>query len=100
MAPAAPVAAAPVTRTADATVTVISREQPNFPREAIRQGVEGGTVRARITINALGDVTSVTIVSARPARVFDREVQLALQRWKFNAGADGRTFDTEINFQR
>ena len=53
-----------------------------------------------MNINALGDVTGVIIISARPVRIFDREVQLALQRWKFNPGADGRTFDTEINFQR
>ena len=81
-------------------MTVVSREQPSFPREAVRQNVESGTVRARMNINALGDVTGVIIISARPVRIFDREVQLALQRWKFNPGADGRTFDTEINFQR
>jgi TonB family protein len=98
----APVAAAPQPRapSGDTTVTVVNREQPNFPREAVRQGVESGTVRARLSINAAGDVTSVTITSARPARVFDREVQAALQRWKFNPGADGRAFETEINFQR
>jgi TonB family protein len=97
----APVAAAPAPRpSTDNTTTAINREQPNFPREAVRQGVENGTVRARLSINAAGDVTTVTIVSARPARIFDREVQTALQRWKFNPGADGRTFETEINFQR
>jgi TonB family protein len=98
----APVAAAPQPRppSGDTTVTVVNREQPNFPREAVRQGVESGTVRARMSINAAGDVTNVTITSARPARVFDREVQNALQRWKFNPGADGRAFETEINFQR
>ena len=53
-----------------------------------------------MTINAAGDVSAVTIIAARPARVFDREVQTALQRWKFNPGTDGRTFETEINFQR
>lgn len=97
----APVVAAPTPRpAAEVAVTVVSREQPSFPREAVRQNVESGTVRARMNINALGDVTGVIIISARPVRIFDREVQLALQRWKFNPGADGRTFDTEINFQR
>ncbi len=97
----APVVAAPAPRpAAEVAVTVVSREQPSFPREAVRQNVESGTVRARMNINALGDVTGVIIISARPVRIFDREVQLALQRWKFNPGADGRTFDTEINFQR
>jgi len=97
----APVAAAPAPRpAADGTTIAINREQPSFPREAVRQGVESGTVRARMTINAAGEVSAVTIISARPARVFDREVQSALQRWKFNPGSDGRNFETEINFQR
>jgi TonB family protein len=96
----APAAAAPARPSGDTTTIAINREQPNFPREAVRQGVESGTVRARMSINAAGDVVGVTILSARPARVFDREVQSTLQRWKFNPGADGRAFETEINFQR
>ena len=78
---------------------MISREQPEFPREALRAGVENGTVRARLTISASGEVTSVAILKAEPSRVFDRSVQQALSRWKFNAGADGRTFDTEVGFK-
>ena len=80
-------------------VSVVSREQPAFPREALRSGVENGTVRARMTINAAGEVTNVAILQAQPARVFDRSVQQALGRWKFNPGTDGRTFDTEIGFK-
>ena len=95
-----PAAGAPVSRAADTAVTVVNREQPTFPREAIRQGVESGVVRARATIGVNGEVKAVTIVSSKPARVFDREVQATLSRWRFNAGADGRTYETEINFQR
>ncbi len=96
----APVAVVAPRPTADATVTVLSREQPSFPREAVRQSVESGLVRAKVTVNAAGDPTAVSIISARPARVFDREVQTALMKWKFNAGADGRNYETEFNFQR
>lgn len=80
-------------------VTVVSREQPAFPREALRAGIDNGTVRARLTINATGDVTNVAIVQAQPPRVFDRSVQQALGRWKFNAGSEGRTFETEVGFR-
>jgi TonB family protein len=98
---AAPPAATPrPAASGDTSVTVVNREQPSFPREAVRSGVENGSVRARLTINATGDVTNVVIVSSRPARIFDREVTSTLQRWKFNPGADGRSFETEINFQR
>jgi TonB family protein len=81
-------------------ISVVAREQPEFPRDAARQGVESGAVRARLTINASGDVTNVAIVQARPLRVFDRAVTTALSRWKFNAGADGRTYETEVSFSR
>ena len=80
-------------------VSVVSREQPAFPREALRSGIESGTVRARLTISAAGEVTNVAILQAQPARVFDRSVQTALGRWKFNPGTEGRTFDTEIAFK-
>ena len=81
-----------------ASVIVLSREQPQFPQEVLRAGIESGTVRAKLTINASGDVSDVTIIEARPVRVFDRAVKQALSRWKFNPGTDGRTYDTLIDF--
>jgi periplasmic protein TonB len=95
--------AAPTARpTQDVTpvVSVIAREQPEFPRDAIRQGIEGGTVRARLTIGTNGDVTKVTVLQAQPPRIFDRAVTASLSRWKFNPGADNRSYDTEISFKR
>jgi TonB family protein len=86
--------------TASPIVSVVAREQPEFPREAVRQGVESGTVRARLTINAAGDVTNVAIVQAKPLRVFDRAVTSSLSRWKFNPGTEGRNYETEVAFQR
>ena len=47
-----------------------------------------------------GNVTRVDIVTAQPRRVFDDAVTLALAQWKFNDGAAGRTYDTEVVFQR
>lgn len=92
--------AAPSARpTPPATVTVISREPPDFPRDATRAGIESGTVRARLSINGKGEVTNVAILQATPPRVFDRAVQTALSRWKFNTGAEGRSYDTEVAFK-
>jgi TonB family protein len=82
------------------TVTVVSRTAPEFPRDAVRAGVDAGTVRARLSIDSNGNVTNVQIVEARPARVFDRSVRDTLSRWKFNPGADNRTYDTEVEFRR
>ena len=91
--------ARPAPRQEAAALIVIAREQPAFPRDALRAGVESGIVRARMTINAAGEVTNVAILQAQPTRVFDRSVQQALGHWKFNAGTDGRTFDTEVAFK-
>ncbi len=100
VASAAPTSRPTPSQEASPVISVVAREQPEFPRDAARQGVESGAVRARLTINASGDVTSVAIVQARPLRVFDRAVTNALSRWKFNPGADGRTYETEVSFSR
>ena len=99
VASAAPTARPVPSKDVASAVTVLSREQPDFPREAVRAGIESGSVRARMVINAAGGVSNVVIVEARPARVFDRSVSQALQRWKFNPGAEGRTYETEVNFK-
>ena len=99
VASAAPTARQVPPKEVASAVTVISREQPDFPREAMRAGIESGIVRARVVINAAGGVASVVILEAKPARVFDRSVTQALQRWKFNPGTEGRTYETEINFK-
>jgi|GEM_PF-1676806 len=80
-------------------VRVIRSARPNFPREASQRGIQRGDVRARATINAVGDVTDVAIISANPVGIFNREVISAMQRWKFNAGANNRSFETDIAFQ-
>ncbi len=82
------------------TATPVKRETPEFPREAIKASVESGVVRAVMSIDASGNVTNVQIVEARPARVFDRAVRDSLSRWRFNAGADGRSYQTEVEFRR
>ena len=103
VASAAPNAAAtrPVPPSRDVTpvVSVVAREQPEFPREAMRAGIDQGNVRAKLSINAAGDVTEVTILQAQPPRVFDRSVKQALARWKFNAGTDGRSYETDVGFK-
>ena len=99
VASAAPTALPPPPREVASTVSVVSREQPEFPREAQRAGIMTGNVRAKLTINAAGGVSNVAIVEAKPSRVFDRSVTQALSRWKFNPGADGRIYETEITFK-
>ena len=78
----------------------ISREPPEFPKEAIADGVTTGIVSARIHVDARGNVSSVDILGSQPSRVFDRAVRKALLRWQFEPGDAGQTTDVEVKFQR
>jgi protein TonB len=85
---------------APAQTRLVSRVEPEFPTEALRAGVESGSVRARMTLDATGQVTRVEIVDAKPRRVFDRAVTKALGQWRYSEGDAGRTVESEIAFQR
>ncbi len=81
-----------------AQLTVVEREDPTYPREAIRAGVTKGTVTARLLIDEKGNVTEVQIVSSDPPRVFDREVKRALALWKFKPEGEKYVGEVEVNF--
>ena len=80
-------------------ITPIKREQPEYPKSAIRMGIEKGHVVARLNIDEKGNVTSVTIVSADPPRHFDRAVIDALSNWKFAADGEKYVGEIEVDFK-
>ncbi len=92
--------AAPVAPRSGGVARVVSRESPEFPREAVRAGVSEGRVSVRMSVDANGNVTNVSILDAQPRRVFDRAVREAVSRWKFDTGNEGRTAETEIVFKQ
>ena len=79
---------------------VMSRIEPEFPREALKAGADKGHVKARMTVDGAGEVVRVEILEAEPRRVFDRTVVRTLSQWKFNAGSGGRSMDVDIDFSR
>ena len=79
---------------------VVERVQPEFPREADRAGVNDGKVKARMTIDASGEVTRVEVLEATPRRIFDREVVRALSQWRFAKGSEARAMEVELDFRR
>ncbi|MEP6656876.1 MAG: energy transducer TonB [Betaproteobacteria bacterium] len=79
-------------------ITPIKREDPVYPRSAIRAGIEKGQVVAQLQIDEGGNVTDVKIVSANPARHFDSAVKDALINWKFAPDGTKYTGIIEVNF--
>jgi protein TonB len=83
-----------------ADVQVVSKVDPEFPREAVQAGADKGMVKARMTVDGAGEVVRVEILEAYPRRVFDRAVVRTLSQWRFNPGAAGRTVEIDVNFTR
>lgn len=83
---------------AQAAAKVIYKEAPNFPPEAVIQGVTSGNVKVRLNIDGNGAVTNVIIVESRPRKLFDKAVIRALNRWKFEPTGGPQIVETEVVF--
>ena len=97
---AAAIVACGIASGAFAEITPISHTQPEFPREAVLAGADQGHVKARMTVDAAGEVTRVEILEATPRRIFERTVVKTLSQWKFAPGAADRAMEIEIDFHR
>ena len=62
-------------------------------------GAQQGRVKARMTLDASGEVTRVEILDSNPRRVFDRAVVRSLSQWKYAPGADARSVEVEVEFR-
>lgn len=71
-----------VDRTEEGDVVPLVRIQPQYPREAAINQIEGW-VRIEFTITETGSVRNPRVIESQPPRVFDREAIRAILRWKF-----------------
>ncbi|MFK8053223.1 MAG: energy transducer TonB [Woeseiaceae bacterium] len=83
-------------------VIPIVRIQPQYPREAALEGIEGW-VRLEFTIEPDGTVSDVSVLESQPRRIFDRAARQALYKWKFkprvvDGTAVARRAATKIDF--
>lgn len=69
-------------RTAEGDIVPLVRINPQYPREAAMNQIEG-YVTIEFTITETGSVRNPRVIDARPPRVFDREAIRAILRWKF-----------------
>ena len=67
---------------AEGDVIPIVRIEPQFPREALIEGISGW-VEIEFTIEADGSVSDPKITGSQPRRMFDRNAVRAIYKWKF-----------------
>ena len=75
---------------AEGDVIPIVRIDPQWPREALIEGIEGW-VLVEFTITADGSVKDVKVLESEPRRVFNRNAIRAILKWKFKPRIIGGT---------
>lgn len=81
--------------TGDGDVQPVVTVEPEWPREALVDGIEGW-VRIEFTIREDGSVSNPRVVESEPGRLFDRQAIRAIQRWRFRPRVvDGRPVERE-----
>lgn len=87
----------------DGDVIPIVRIDPQWPREALLDGISGYVI-LEFTIEADGSVSDAVVIESEPRRLFDRNAIRAIYKWKFKPRVvDGRPVarraSTRIDFQ-
>lgn len=72
----------PADATSEGDVIPVVRIDPQWPREALLEGIEGW-VEVEFTVLPDGSVTDARVLDSSPRRVFDRSALRAISRWKF-----------------
>ncbi len=67
----------------DVKPRILRQVEPAYPADARRHRIEGRVV-ARLLVTADGGVHDISIVSAKPPRIFEQAVMAALEQWKFH----------------
>jgi protein TonB len=78
-------------------VTPVFRVQPDYPRKAKLESIEGDVV-AHMTVDKDGNVTDVKIVKQDRQGYFEKEVIRALMQWKFKPEESGYIVEVPIGF--
>lgn len=75
---------------------VVERVLPTVPKSASRTIQGTIRVKVRVTVDASGNVSSATVISAGPSSYFARLALEASRKWKFAPGNDSDVRNTRI----
>ena len=78
----------------------LSRPHPEYPRYAVRNGVEG-SVLVEFSIDAWGRVVAPRVIEATPAGIFDAAALEAVASWRYEAiGTETPHRRVRLTFQK
>lgn len=90
-------AAQPVLAVGD--IVLVERVEPKFPPQALRNGIESGSVTVKFTVETDGSVSNAVVTDAKPRRgVFDDAALRAVLKWKFKPIAAPRDTQVIVSF--
>ena len=82
-------------------IVLVERVEPKFPTQAIREGIEQGSVTVKFTVQTDGSVTNPTVTDAKPRRgIFDDAALRAVARWKFKPLAEPKDTVVTVDFSQ
>ena len=70
------------------SISPIMRIEPLYPTQAAEQGISGSVV-LKYDISPTGKTQNVSVVSATPENVFNKEAKRALKKWQYKPSDSG-----------
>ena len=82
-------------------LVLVDRVEPKFPTQAVREGIDQGSVTVKFTVQTDGSVTNPTVTDAKPRRgIFDDAALRAVVRWKFKPLAAPKDTVVTVDFSQ
>lgn len=82
-------------------IVLVERVEPKFPTQAIREGIEQGSVTVKFTVQTDGSVSNLAVTDAKPRRgIFDDSALRAVARWKFKPISAPKDTTVTVDFNQ
>ena len=82
-------------------IVLVERVEPKFPTQAVREGIDQGSVTVKFTVETDGSVSNPTVTDAKPRRgIFDDAALRAVAKWKFKPIAAPKDTTVTVDFSQ